>query len=1854
MEDWSASWVVLQPQHSHHNTTTTTTGHNHHHHKHYRDQNNHKVRHHHEKRLRRRRNEPNRHPPRFTHTEYHTVVNENLPVGSSILQVHATDDDMDVNGLIRYSVSDPEHFSIDDGGVLTNIKPLDYEHTKGEYRLYVYAEDQGPLRSLRKEVRVPAYIQVRDTAEPPYFENTEYTFAVTESAAAGTYVGTVVARDADLDFDRYELTGVVPVGTFNVEPNTGIITVGANAFATKRVFTFKAKALDMTELFSYANVTVNIIDENTHKPVFNQCAELDGITVRENSTAGLPVVTLTAVDEDFGPNGEVSYSLSNNFDSFAIQTKTGSGYITTTRILDRDGEDKEFFLMVIAKDGASPDEALQEACTFSVIVEDVNDNPPNFDKPIYEQNIATDHGVNTPVLRVTATDVDTGVNAEVTYSLDATSGDTSYFSIDPSSGIIKLETQLDESMADIKTFQLTARATDKGQPPLSNTVQIKVVVVSSGSLPPTIVFTQQPRPIPESAPVNTDIATYCANSNVPGEPDVFFILVTGNTADTNSDGTFATRKLPNDNTVCPAGSRGVVIYLAVGNLDYETITQYKLILQVVNTQNARMDQQVLVEVQDVNDIHPILQPFDGAITENSPPILITTIKAIDKDASPEFRNLVYSFDGPYVTPDLLSKFSLSPDGQLKTLVPLDRETEDKYRIPVHVTDGDNNRTSMYWITVKDMNDVPPSFDMVNGVYEVQVPEDKAVGKDTGIVLKVTDPDIVNHNDFQIVEGNEQRKFSIDSTTGDVKVAAGLDYDDPVRDRNFTMRVRLSDGANDMAETYITIAVINMNDQRPVFDPAAYTYTVTENIDCDIPFGQVSAMDPDLPLDVDQNIFYYWQGNEKANFSIDAKTGQLSIVGCLDREAATRGSMIIYPMAKDEGGNGLEAMPATVTVLITDQNDNHPFIQSPDDSYCKFMENTEPASAPVVIIQLSDLDSAEHGCPCTLAFDASTPSGITDKFQVTKLADATSRYEIRPLVMLDREAQKVYQLPFRTTDALGVNGIRYLTVEVGDRNDNPMTDGQSAIQVYNYLGQFPRSVIGSVYVTDADDYDVIDKVFEIDASTSMEVDTYFDVDYSTGNITMAKDTPSGIYVLRVKVEDKVRNETAIGEVTIKVVDLTEEAVMQSGSFRVVGYSSHSLLQQQPNAITGTSMYERLKVEIGKIHGIPAENVDIFSLRDFGSDVDVRYNCHSSSYYTSARLDGLMLSRLTELNNNLGATISRVNLDRCLYENSADRPCDGINGASISCQQTLKPNMTSPLVVTGETTTMVGVDITDQYDCICGALEPLPSVCYEGYCLNGGVCVAANNTLTCDCPAYNNDYGPRCEMKSARFEEGYAWYEPPKVCENSSIFLTFQTRQVSGILLYSGPTVARPWSDYPRDFLYVFLNNWVLEMYLDLGTGTISMAIPLEQNTNRAFDCIISWDELGITFEAINCSGNYSSGATCKKSVPLIGGNSASHLINLGAPLQLGGVAAMPSFGELATSYGWTLTPPSVAHFFGCVLELRHNDYLYDLNSTDYEKKTYKPCDAPAVSKVIMGKHSIVIIVVSLLMLILLVLLILCLARRTKKAISLSELDGVVKESIGTNDLEGFGETDKTDYDLKLLRVGPNGHIFNDVHGRSLSYTNPVMHEGLQGDGVYATLSRDGKRLPDVADETLQRRKAPIALMPEGLSIGEFIDENIKKVDKDPSDFDDVRHYCYEGDAMSIASLSSIGSGASTDSTDTYDYKNDWGPKFEKLNQVFKRESEEEDDSDYEFSNIPKQRKRASLPPPVTETTPPESPVNKPVTTSRPTAEPTVTFTGGDGKSGDRPQQPPPPPPSRSTEAFSPLPSYGDLEGEESWC
>ncbi|MPC82682.1 DE-cadherin [Portunus trituberculatus] len=103
--------------------------------------------------------------------------------------------------------------------------------------------------------------------------------------------------------------------------------------------------------------------------------------------------------------------------------------------------------------------------------------------------------------------------------------------------------------------------------------------------------------------------------------------------------------------------------------------------------------------------------------------------------------------------------------------------------------------------------------------------------------------------------------------------------------------------------------------------------------------------------------------------------------------------------------------------------------------------------------------------------------------------------------------------------------------------------------------------------------------------------------------------------------------AIGEATISVVALTQEAVTHSGSLRLANTSAKAMLRRVEAGAEGTSLYERLKKQIARIHQISETQVDVFSLRDApgNSGVDVRYNCHSSPYYTATRLNGMLLRK-----------------------------------------------------------------------------------------------------------------------------------------------------------------------------------------------------------------------------------------------------------------------------------------------------------------------------------------------------------------------------------------------------------------------------------------------------------------------------------------------------------------------------------------------------------------------------------------------------------------------------------------------------
>lgn len=115
-----------------------------------------------------------------------------------------------------------------------------------------------------------------------------------------------------------------------------------------------------------------------------------------------------------GPNRMVMYSLADSGgSSFSIDKS--SGILVLEQILDREVQ-SAYLLTVRASDFGSP-LPLFSLVNVTIIVLDINDNPPVFERRDQLASVPEDVRVGTEVLRVHAASKDIGTNAEITYSI---------------------------------------------------------------------------------------------------------------------------------------------------------------------------------------------------------------------------------------------------------------------------------------------------------------------------------------------------------------------------------------------------------------------------------------------------------------------------------------------------------------------------------------------------------------------------------------------------------------------------------------------------------------------------------------------------------------------------------------------------------------------------------------------------------------------------------------------------------------------------------------------------------------------------------------------------------------------------------------------------------------------------------------------------------------------------------------------------------------------------------------------------------------------------------------------------------------------------------------------------------------------------------------------------------------------------------------------------------------------------------------------------------------------------------------------------------------------------------------------
>ncbi|NWQ72692.1 PCDB4 protein, partial [Neopipo cinnamomea] len=301
--------------------------------------------------------------PVFTQEEYTGKVLENMPRGSVVLSVLATDPDAGVNGDISYQFSQAvsqtdSAFEIDPRtGEIKLTKPLDFEAAE-THELNVRATDGGGLSAICKVL--VHVLDVNDNA--PELVVSSFSSPLPENSAPGTVVALFTVRDRDAGANGKVSCALEDQLFFSLRPAYKnyyeLVTVSAldREETAQHIVTVTAADAGSPPLTTTQTFTVDISDVNDNAPVFNQTSYT--MYVHENNVPSVLVGALSAADADVGLNAKVTYSLSpvqaaGRPSCSCLSVNSENGQVFVLRALDYE-QMRQSEVVVSASDAGSP------------------------------------------------------------------------------------------------------------------------------------------------------------------------------------------------------------------------------------------------------------------------------------------------------------------------------------------------------------------------------------------------------------------------------------------------------------------------------------------------------------------------------------------------------------------------------------------------------------------------------------------------------------------------------------------------------------------------------------------------------------------------------------------------------------------------------------------------------------------------------------------------------------------------------------------------------------------------------------------------------------------------------------------------------------------------------------------------------------------------------------------------------------------------------------------------------------------------------------------------------------------------------------------------------------------------------------------------------------------------------------------------------------------------------------------------------------------------------------------------------------------------------------------------------------
>uniref|UniRef100_A0A3Q3KWZ4 Cadherin domain-containing protein n=1 Tax=Mastacembelus armatus TaxID=205130 RepID=A0A3Q3KWZ4_9TELE len=347
-------------------------------------------------------------------------------------------------------------------------------------------------------------------------------------------------------------------------------------------------------------LSLQVQDINDNVPVFPK--DVVKLEIRESAVKGARYRINAAHDADIGKNSVQSYTLQQNpHFVFSIQTTSaGSKYgeLVLDKELDRE-EQREMKLLLTAVDGGSPQRS--GTVVIHVIVLDANDNAPVFSETVYKTSLPENSPVQTPVITVSATDADEGVNGEVTYEFSRLPDKSRrLFSLDAKTGEISVTGDIDYEEG--SKYEIFVEAKDGYG--LSSEAKVIIDITDVNDNAPVIYLKSLINPIPENVSPGTEVG---------------IINVQDRDSETNKQVRCSIQQ--NVPFKLVPSIKNYYSVVSTGQLDRELVSDYNITITATDEGSPPLSssKSVQLSVADINDNPPVFeeQSYSAYVSENN-------------------------------------------------------------------------------------------------------------------------------------------------------------------------------------------------------------------------------------------------------------------------------------------------------------------------------------------------------------------------------------------------------------------------------------------------------------------------------------------------------------------------------------------------------------------------------------------------------------------------------------------------------------------------------------------------------------------------------------------------------------------------------------------------------------------------------------------------------------------------------------------------------------------------------------------------------------------------------------------------------------------------------------------------------------------------------------------------------------------------------------------------------------------------------------------------------------------------------------------------------------------------------------